>query len=115
MVVAAVVGGLVAGPPEPPNPVDLVPHSAPAPLTAGEWPLYGRDVANSRDGGSAGPSPMQVLGLRPVWSVKSTGAVLVKLPLGAPSYGGVSVAGGYVFAAVGTQGESGYVVGYRAA
>ena len=40
--------------------------------------------------------------------------MLVKLPLGAPSYGGVSVAGGYVFAAVGTQGESGYVVGYRA-
>ena len=44
----------------------------------------------------------------------NTGAVLMKLPLGAPSYGGVSVAGGYVFAAVGTQGATGYVVGYRA-
>jgi hypothetical protein len=44
----------------------------------------------------------------------STGAVLTKLPLGAPSYGGVAIAGGYVFAAVGTQGDTGYVVGYRA-
>jgi polyvinyl alcohol dehydrogenase (cytochrome) len=43
----------------------------------------------------------------------STGAVLAKLPLGAPSWGGVSVAGGYVFAVTGTQSSSGYVVGYR--
>jgi outer membrane protein assembly factor BamB len=44
----------------------------------------------------------------------ATGAVLLKLPLGAPSYGGVAIAGGYVFAVTGTQGDSGYVVGYRA-
>jgi polyvinyl alcohol dehydrogenase (cytochrome) len=44
----------------------------------------------------------------------STGAILLKLPLGAPSYGGVAVAGGHVFAVTGTQGDSGYVVGYRA-
>lgn len=44
----------------------------------------------------------------------STGAILLKLPLGGPAYGGVSVAGGYVFAETGTQGDSGYVVGYRA-
>jgi polyvinyl alcohol dehydrogenase (cytochrome) len=43
-----------------------------------------------------------------------TGAVLAKVPLGAPSYGGVSVVGGYVFAATGTQGATGYIVGYRA-
>jgi hypothetical protein len=30
------------------------------------------------------------------------------------TYGGVAVAGGYVFAAVGTQSSSGYVVAYRA-
>jgi hypothetical protein len=44
----------------------------------------------------------------------ATGAILLKLPLGAPSYGGVSVAGGDVFAVTGTQGDRGYVVGYRA-
>jgi polyvinyl alcohol dehydrogenase (cytochrome) len=43
----------------------------------------------------------------------TTGAVLAKLPLGAPSWGGVSIAGGYVFAVTGTQGTSGYVVAYR--
>src|SRR4029079_12557809 len=44
----------------------------------------------------------------------STGAVLLKLPLGAPSYRGVAIRRGYVFAVTGTQGDSGYVVGYRA-
>ena len=43
----------------------------------------------------------------------ATGAVLVKLPLGSPTFGGVSVAGGSVFAVTGTQGDSGYVVSYR--
>ena len=43
----------------------------------------------------------------------ATGAVLAKLPLGAPSWGGVAVAGGYVFAVTGTSGTSGYVVAYR--
>src|SRR3954451_7107892 len=51
---------------------DAVPKAAPAPLTAGEWPLYGHDLANTRDGGTAGPSVTQALNLRPVWSVQST-------------------------------------------
>jgi hypothetical protein len=52
---AAIAGGLTAAlavmvpgadaqlpaVPDLPNPVDLVPHAAPAPLTAGDWPLYG--------------------------------------------------------------------------
>ncbi|HEV3128422.1 MAG TPA: PQQ-binding-like beta-propeller repeat protein [Solirubrobacteraceae bacterium] len=44
----------------------------------------------------------------------ATGAVLNKVPPGAMTYGGVSIAGGYVFVAVGTQSSSGYVVAYRA-
>jgi hypothetical protein len=43
----------------------------------------------------------------------TTGAVLAKLPLGAPSWGGVSIAGGSVFAVTGTQGTSGWIVAYR--
>jgi polyvinyl alcohol dehydrogenase (cytochrome) len=43
----------------------------------------------------------------------TTGLVLVKIPLGSPTFGGVSVAGGSVFAVTGTQGDSGYVVSYR--
>jgi polyvinyl alcohol dehydrogenase (cytochrome) len=43
----------------------------------------------------------------------ATGAVLAKLPLGAPSWGGVAIAGGSVFAVTGTSGTTGYVVAYR--
>ena len=43
----------------------------------------------------------------------ATGVVLTKIPLGAPSWGGVSVAGGTIFAAVGTQGSAGYIAAYR--
>src|SRR3954452_20223176 len=43
----------------------------------------------------------------------TTGAVLAKLPLGSPSWAGVSVAGGSVFTATGSQGGSGYLVAYR--
>jgi polyvinyl alcohol dehydrogenase (cytochrome) len=42
---------------------------APAPAratNANEWPLYGHDIANSRDGGD-GPSPAQALTLTRVW------------------------------------------------
>src|SRR5204863_9369215 len=42
-----------------------------------------------------------------------TGAVLAKLPIGAPSWGGVAIAGGSVFAVTGTSGTTGYVVAYR--
>ncbi|MGH2716322.1 MAG: PQQ-binding-like beta-propeller repeat protein [Thermoleophilaceae bacterium] len=43
----------------------------------------------------------------------STGIVLAKLPLGAPSWAGVAIAGGSVFTATGTASGSGYVVAYR--
>jgi polyvinyl alcohol dehydrogenase (cytochrome) len=44
----------------------------------------------------------------------STGTIVDKVPLPAMTYGGVAIAGGYVFAAVGTQSSSGYVAAYRA-
>jgi polyvinyl alcohol dehydrogenase (cytochrome) len=43
----------------------------------------------------------------------TTGAIVAKLPLGAPSWGGVALAGGSVFAVTGSQGSSGWVVAYR--
>src|SRR3954467_14753021 len=72
-----------------PNTFDLVPHAAPAPLGAGEWPMYGHDIANSRDGGTAGPTPKQALRLRPVWRVPSTDGDFVGTPVEA---GGVVAA-----------------------
>ena len=43
----------------------------------------------------------------------NSGLVLAKIPLGSPTFGGVSVAGGTVFAAVGTQSNAGYIAAYR--
>jgi polyvinyl alcohol dehydrogenase (cytochrome) len=43
----------------------------------------------------------------------ATGAPLIKIPLGSPTWGGVAIAGGSVFAAIGTQGDAGYIVSYR--
>lgn len=94
---AAAAPGIPAAP-DPPDAFDVVPHAVPAPLLAGDWSFYGRDVANSRDGGTAGPSPAQVVNLRPVWSVKSTDGDFTGTPVEA---GGTVVAvsgGGTVFA-----------------
>src|SRR5258707_15441999 len=43
----------------------------------------------------------------------ATGVILAKLPTGGQSFGGVAIAGGYVFVDVGTQSASGYIVAYR--
>jgi polyvinyl alcohol dehydrogenase (cytochrome) len=43
----------------------------------------------------------------------ATGLQLARIPLGSPSWGGVAVAGGTVFAAVGTQSNAGYIAAYR--
>ena len=72
----AIAGALMTAAPaaqaQAPGLFDGVPKAAPAPLTAGEWPLYGHDLANTRDGGTAGPSVTQALNLRPVWSFATT-------------------------------------------
>ncbi len=43
----------------------------------------------------------------------NSGIPLLKIPLGAPAWGGVSVAGGAIFADTGSQGSAGYIVSYR--
>ena len=53
------------------NPADLLPKAPAEPLGPGTWPLYGRDLSNSRDGGRAGPSYNEVPSLGPVWSFRS--------------------------------------------
>jgi outer membrane protein assembly factor BamB len=46
----------------------------------------------------------------------STGERLARHRLGAPAWGGVAVAGGWIFAVTGTTGtDAGYVVAYRPA
>ena len=38
-----------------PDPIDLWPQADQEPLGKGDWPFYGKDLANSRDGGTHGP------------------------------------------------------------
>lgn len=56
----------------PSNPLTLAPRAQQGPVGPGSWPLYGRNLANSRDGGRSGPTPAQARRLGPVWSFKST-------------------------------------------
>ena len=55
-----------------PNPVDLLPPADAEPLGPGIWPMYGKDLSNTRNGGTSGPSWNEVANLGPVWSYKST-------------------------------------------
>ncbi|HEX8074786.1 MAG TPA: PQQ-binding-like beta-propeller repeat protein [Thermoleophilaceae bacterium] len=43
----------------------------------------------------------------------NSGLPLAHIPLGAPSWSGVAVAGGTIFTATGSEGDSGYLVAYR--
>ena len=66
-----------------PDPIDLVPQSEIQPLGEGDWASYGKDIAGTRDGGPAGPTPAQVPTLGPVWSYFSpfgdfTGTPVIK-------------------------------------
>jgi polyvinyl alcohol dehydrogenase (cytochrome) len=68
--------------------------AAAAPATA-DWPIYGRDLVNSRNAGSDGPAPAQIPTLKEAWSFDSptgdfTGTpVVAKGVLVAGDYGGV--------------------------
>jgi polyvinyl alcohol dehydrogenase (cytochrome) len=86
------------GSPGGPNPVDLLPKVAPAPLSASDWPFYGRDLSNTRTGGTDAPSNNEVPTLGPVWSFPSSDGDFTGTPVVA---GGTLVAGsggGTVFA-----------------
>ena len=51
-----------------PDPMTLASPVPVEPLGEGAWPVYGHDIANTRDGGQFGPSPQEALTLGPVWS-----------------------------------------------
>ena len=64
-----------------------------------DWPMYGHDLANSRDGGAAGPSLTQVGSItQPTWTFKASTGDFTGTPVLA---NGVLVAGnngGFVYA-----------------
>jgi polyvinyl alcohol dehydrogenase (cytochrome) len=75
--VAAVVAGLAFG-------------AAPAHAVAGDWPVYGHDLANTRDAGADGPSAAAAGSLQQTWKFSSSQGDFTGTPV---------VAGGVVVAA----------------
>src|SRR5919202_530876 len=57
---------------------------------AADWPFYGKDLANSRNGGTNGPSPRQVSSLPRTWKVDTSDGDITGTPAVA---GGMVVAG----------------------
>jgi polyvinyl alcohol dehydrogenase (cytochrome) len=76
----------------------LVGLVVPAVAVAGDWPIYGHDLANSRDAGTDGPSAANVASIRQAWAFKSSHGDFTGTPVVAD---GVLVAGtnlGSIFA-----------------
>lgn len=63
---------------------------APAAPVSASWPVYGHDLANSRDAGAGGPSPAQAASLKPAWTFNSSNGDFTGTPVVAD---GVLVAG----------------------
>lgn len=70
----------------------MLPSAMAAPAAAADWPVYGKDLANSRAGFRDGPSVDQLPTLAQAWSFKSPTGDFTGTPVVA---GGVLVAGDY--------------------
>ncbi|HEV2814337.1 MAG TPA: PQQ-binding-like beta-propeller repeat protein, partial [Solirubrobacteraceae bacterium] len=66
--------------------------AAATPAGAAEWPIYGRDLANSRNAGSDGPTREEVAKLAPAWTFTVAEGDFTGTPVVA---GGVVVAGSF--------------------
>ncbi|MFL5895001.1 MAG: PQQ-binding-like beta-propeller repeat protein [Thermoleophilaceae bacterium] len=81
-----------------PDPKDLNASAVPERIGPGEWPVYGHDLSNTRDGGPAGPKPGDLFNLGVAWTFYSSHGDFTGTPVVA---GGVLAVGsntGRVFA-----------------
>jgi polyvinyl alcohol dehydrogenase (cytochrome) len=84
--------------PDTPNPADLLPKAPADPLVGADWPFYGKDLSNSRDGGESGPSYNEVPNLGPVWSHRSSDGDFTGTPVVADGTLVAAAGGGTVYA-----------------
>ena len=89
-----------------PDPFELNPPAIAERIGGGSWPLYGADIANSRDGSRFGPSPAEVQKMGVAWSFYSSHGDFTGTPVVSKS--GILVAGsndGRVYALDASTGE----------
>src|SRR4051794_12831739 len=88
-----------------PDPIDIWPQATPEQLGAGSWPFYGKDLSNSRDGGTGGPSPQEVPNLGPAWSFHSHHGDFTATPVIDTNVLVAGSNGGFVFGLNATTGK----------
>src|SRR5947208_3672646 len=90
--------GEAAATPRAHDPLLHVPRARAVRLGRGSWPMYGKDLANSRNGGRGGPSPSAVRRLGGVWSFQSSDGGFTGTPVVAGGKVVVASIRGSVFA-----------------
>src|SRR5947208_14485823 len=65
----------------------------PLPAALADWPMYGHDVANTRDAGGDGPARGEVAGLRRLWRFRIADRPVTGTP-GVRGHRPVAAAGG---------------------
>src|SRR5215211_3776849 len=75
-----------------------------SPATASNWPTYGKDLANSRDGGTDGPPASAAAGLAQAWRFESSDGDFTGTPVVAEHTVIAGSGGGSVFALDATTG-----------
>src|SRR5437764_908376 len=69
-----------------------------APSATADWPSYGKDLANTRDGGTDGPSPARAAALTKAWSFQSSNGDFTGTPVVSSGTVIAGSGGGTVFA-----------------
>lgn len=90
---------------ESPDPADLNQRAVAEKIGAGEWPFYGHDLANSRDGGKNGPAPGDILNMGVAWSFFSSHGDFTGTPVVAGGKVAVGSNTGRVFVIDASTGE----------
>lgn len=70
----------------------------PAAAGASDWPSYGKDLANSRNGGTDGPSPSQVTSLSQAWRFDTSDGDFTGTPVVAAGTLVIGSSGGSIYA-----------------
>src|SRR3954449_11501863 len=72
--------------------------AVPAGAAASDWPFYGKDLANSRNGGTDGPSPSQVATLSQAWRFDTSDGDFTGTPVVAGGTLVIGSSGGSIYA-----------------